>query len=322
MLGVGATSGPSDGAVTSNNFSWANDARTVTFWWRAKSPNMNTSDGAFVSFGDNSGNGTRFEIKEQQGATHTGPLRIEVQGNGFGMNPTNFDDGNWHFVAVTVPDNAIFADVSCFVDGGSNDLNTSTNTLAIATGSGPLAFGDSILTAGTNDRVPNGFLDEFQLYNRVLDPSQLSFLFNNPGSVIGSSGGDFAAYASDPAFGLASGDQKFLDDPDGDRLVNGLEAWFGTHPGVFNAGPTLVSTNGSTTTFTHPQNGTRPTDISGLYQWSPNLLDWYAGDGVDGPPGGAAVAFSANTIGTTTTVNATTSGMLEHLFLRVGVRQN
>ena len=91
---------------------------------------------------------------------------------------------------------------------------------------------------------------------------------------------------------------------------------------MFNAGLILVSTNGSTTTFTHPQNGIRPTDISGLYQWSPNLVDWYAGDGVDGPPGGAAVTFSANTIGTTATVTATTSGMVERLFFRVGVRQN
>lgn len=319
MLGAGATSGPGDGAVTSNSFSWANDARTVTFRWRADTPNANTSDGAFVSFGNNAANGTRFEIKEQQGTTNTGSLRIEVQGIGLGTNPTNFDDGNWHFVALTVPDNATFADISCFVDGGSTDLNTSANSLAIATGAGPLAFGDSILTAGSNDRVPNGFLDDFQLYDRVLDPSQLSFLFNNPGSIIGGSGGDFAAYVSDSAFGLASGDREFLDDPDGDHLVNGLEAWFGTHPGVFNAGLTLVSTNGSTTTFTHPQNGTRPTDISGLYQWSPNLVDWYAGDSVDGPPGGAAVTFSANTMGTTITVTAATSEPLKRLFLRVGV---
>jgi hypothetical protein len=184
MLGGGATVGPGDGAVTSNNFSWANDARTVTFWWRAKAPNANTSDGAFVSFGDNSANGTRFEIKEQQGTTNTGPLRIEVQGAGLGTNPTNFDDGNWHFVAVTVPNSATFAEIAWFagVRGGSlsGNLNTSGSTLAIATGTGPLAFGDSILATGTNDRVPNGYIDDFRLYNEVLTMEQISALYAIP----------------------------------------------------------------------------------------------------------------------------------------------
>jgi alpha-tubulin suppressor-like RCC1 family protein len=327
ILGSGATQGPGDGAVTSNNFAWANDARTVTFWWRAKNPNTNTTDGTFVSFGTEPGNGARFDIKEQS----TTLLRVEVQGTGQNTNPSNFDDGNWHFVAITVPDNATFADITWYAGarGGtlSGDLNSSTNTTVIATGTGPLAFGDSIVSTvtsptATNDRVPNGYLDDFHLFDEVLTPEEILFLYQNPGSVIGTSGEDFESYLSNPAFGLASGDREFLDDPDGDHLVNGLEAWFGTHPGVFNAGLALVSTNGTTTTFTHPQNGTRPTDISGFYQWSPNLVDWYAGDGVDGPPGGASVTFSANTIGTTSTVTATTSGMVERLFLRVGVRQN
>jgi hypothetical protein len=196
MLGGGNIQGPGNGAVTSNSFSWANDARTVTFWWRADSPNVNTTDGTFVSFGTEPSNGARFDIKEQHaGATQT-TLRVEVQGAGQGTNPTNFDDGNWHFVAVTVPTvgtagdgGAAFRDVSWYVNGGTIDLNTSTNTLAIATGTGPIAFGDSIVStitnpAATNDRVPNGFLDDFQLYDEVLTTEQISFLYNNPGSVI------------------------------------------------------------------------------------------------------------------------------------------
>lgn len=194
MLGGGDTQGPGNGAVTSNSFSWADDARTVTFWWRADSPNVNTTDGAFVSFGTEPGGGARFDIKEQHTATINTPLRVEVQGAGLGTNPTNFDDGNWHFVAVTVPNNATFADISWFVGvrGGtlSGDLNTSPNTLAIATGASPLAFGDSIVSTvtsptATNDRVPNGYLDDFQLYDRILTPEEILFLYNNPGSVIG-----------------------------------------------------------------------------------------------------------------------------------------
>ncbi|MFK7790972.1 MAG: LamG-like jellyroll fold domain-containing protein [Phycisphaeraceae bacterium] len=187
MLGSGETAGPGDGATTSNSFIWTSNARTLTFWWRADNPNnVNALDGTFVSFGDESGNGTRFDVKEQD-ATST-KLRVEVQGTGQNTNPITFDDGNWHFVVVTVPDAATFADIAWYagVRGGtlSGDLNTSTNSLDIATGAGPITFGDSILAVGTNDRVPNGYLDDFQLYDEVLTTEQIASLYNNPGSVI------------------------------------------------------------------------------------------------------------------------------------------
>ena len=164
-------------------------------------------------------------------------------------------------------------------------------------------------------------MDDFQLYDEVLTTEQISFLYNNPGSVIGTPADDFNAYISDPALGLDPGERGFDQDPDGDNLANGLEAWFSTHPGEFNPGLASLSTDGTVSTFTHPQNETRPTDVIGFYQWSPNLTDWYAGDGVDGPPSGSTVAFSAETIGTTTTVTATASEALDTLFLRAGVAQ-
>jgi hypothetical protein len=324
MLGAGDTQGPGNGAVTNNSFSWADDARTVTFWWRAKTPNVNTSNGTFVSFGSEPSNGARFDIKEQT----AGMLRVEVQGHGFSTNPPNFDDGNWHFVAVTVPDNATFADIAWFagVRGGtlSGNLNTSTNTLAIATGTGPIAFGDSIVSTITsptadNDRVPNGYLDDVQIYGEVLTQQEILFLYGNPGNVIEAPTADFKAYISDPAFGLAAGEQGFAQDPDGDNLANGLEAWFGTHPGEPSQGLATVAFNGTVTTFTHPQNPDRPSNVAGFYQWSPDLTTWYAGDGVDGPPDGQTVFIAPVTTGTTTTVTATASDTMKRIFLRAGV---
>jgi len=131
---------------------------------------------------------------------------------------------------------------------------------------------------------------------------------------------DFASWISDPAFGLGVADQDFTDDSDGDQLENGLEAWFGTHPGQFNAGLASIATDGSTTTFTHPQNATLPDDLTGYYEWSPNLVDWYLSG--NGPDGGNTVTFSSTTIGTTTTVTATASEGLDQIFLRAGVSQN
>jgi hypothetical protein len=114
----------------------------------------------------------------------------------------------------------------------------------------------------------------------------------------------------------------FTDDSDGDQLANGLEAWFGTDPGAFDPGLTNLANDGTATTFSHPQNEDPPSNVTGFYQWSINLTDWYAGDGVDGPPGGPIMTMSPNTVGTTTTVTATASETLKSLFLRVGAVQD
>ena len=61
---------------------------------------------------------------------------------------------------------------------------------------------------------------------------------------------------------------------------------------------------------------------TGYYEWSPNLSDWYAGNGVDGPIGGPTVNTVPSTVGTTTTVTATSSVAVQRLFLRARVAQN
>jgi hypothetical protein len=133
--------------------------------------------------------------------------------------------------------------------------------------------------------------------------------------------GRFGFWIAHPSRGLALADRGFDADPDGDSLANGLEAWFGTRPDQFDAGLTAVAVDGTTFTFSHPRNENAPSDLSGFYEWSPNLADWYAGDGIDGPAGGPAVLISPNTVDTTTTVTATASEPLERLFLRIGVLQ-
>ena len=118
------------------------------------------------------------------------------------------------------------------------------------------------------------------------------------------------------------GQAGFGDDRDGDGLVNGLEAWLGTHPGEPNVGLVGRASDGTTTTFEHSQNESPPSDLSGFYQWSPNLDDWYASDVADGPPGGATVTASTTTAAGTTTVTTIASEPLECFFLRIGVIRN
>lgn len=132
---------------------------------------------------------------------------------------------------------------------------------------------------------------------------------------------DFSAWIGNPAFALNPADQGFDVDPDGDNLTNGIEAWFGTNPGESNAGISNIASDGTTTVFTHPQNSNPPDNISVFYRWSPDLVTWYAANGLDGPPGGAAVAVSPVTVGSTTTLTATTSEALPRLFLQAEVVQ-
>ena len=109
-----------------------------------------------------------------------------------------------------------------------------------------------------------------------------------------------------------------LVDADGDGLDNGVEAFFGTHPGIPNAGIIGLLTDGTTTTFSHPQAEPALDDVTATYQWSPDLVNWYSGDGVDGPGGGLTVGIPPVTpVGGIANVTATASQPVARLFVRV-----
>lgn len=110
----------------------------------------------------------------------------------------------------------------------------------------------------------------------------------------------------------------FADDPDGDGLSNGIEAWFGTAPDSFSPGLALADSNGLS--FSHPQNPNAPTNLSASYQWSPDLVNWYGHN--QGPEGGPSVSFDAVTAGSTTVVTPTPSEELPQVFFRLEVSQS
>ncbi len=116
------------------------------------------------------------------------------------------------------------------------------------------------------------------------------------------------------------GEQRGIhDDPDGDGVKNGVENFFGTHPGSFTQGLVTGSKNGNTFTFTHPQ-GSLTSDLTVNYRWSRDLANFHHGGATSD---GTTVNFTteANTPSPgITRVTATATGNLpDRLFVDVKV---
>jgi hypothetical protein len=127
---------------------------------------------------------------------------------------------------------------------------------------------------------------------------------------LSSGAGTYAGWIG--GFGLDPADLDFADDPDRDRLANGLEALFGTNPGHGNGGLFDISRNGATVTFRHPNPEVPLTDVTGTYEWSTDLETWHAADGVEAE-GGTTVTTAAtpdSPVARVTTVVATIHGPL------------
>jgi hypothetical protein len=183
-------------------------------------------------------------------------------------------------------------------------IYTDTN---IGSAEGAAAYDASAVAAGshTYQWTLAGYASPGSDYRRI-DTAAFAIVVN-----------DFSGWiAGYPGVGGQTG---LGEDPDGDGLPNGVEAWFGTQPDESSGGLGNFSSDGATTTFTHPRSANPPVDLRIVYQWSPNLVEWFACDGVDGPVTGETVAVSSNTTHTTTTVTATASEPLDGLFLRAGV---
>lgn len=133
---------------------------------------------------------------------------------------------------------------------------------------------------------------------------------------------NYDSWIGDPALGIAPADRGFDLDPDGDGLSNGLEAWFGTDPRASNPGIVELTANGLTTTFRHPRNPHAPGNLTGVYEWSADMVNWYAGNGIAGPPGGPTVSIVPSPAQSATTVTATASRALPRLFLRARVTRS
>jgi len=108
-------------------------------------------------------------------------------------------------------------------------------------------------------------------------------------------------------------------DSDDDGLPNAIEAYFGTDPNAFTQGPCIESVDDATSILTYSINTNAPSDLTVSYQWSQNLADWFACDGVETSPSGGTVTATPLASGGVMNVNLVSNAPMTKLFFRVAV---
>jgi hypothetical protein len=116
---------------------------------------------------------------------------------------------------------------------------------------------------------------------------------------------------------------NFNQDPDGDGIDSGVEAFFGTAPNASNAGLSAVAVSGNSLTFTHPEVDPPLTDVTGSYEWSLDLSAWNpSGDDVGGTIVTIGAVQDTPESGTTTVTANITGTQPGKVFVRVVATQN
>lgn len=137
----------------------------------------------------------------------------------------------------------------------------------------------------------------------------------------GVAGNDYTAWIG--GYPGASGATGFTEDADKDGVVNGVEAYFGTDPSAVSQGLTQSFQSGGVFKFRHTKSNQLPSDVTGSYQWSTDMINWHTSGQTN--VGGVTTTVSSVTITDNASpaldeieVSATvTVGATSKLFVRV-----
>jgi hypothetical protein len=299
---------------------WTDQATNKEFQWLGANQNSTTTGNwGLTDFDTDAQTGSANFVITQQDAswinfeiTNTGGNTVTLDKLHFAASRSNSTTAPTQ-ITITLEQNGTYANppvlsaspLTALTVGSANTINLNPSSTAWT------GYELSLSTILSDDTLAAGETATFRIANNAGTARIYLDNFAISGSVGSGTppNNTFASWIS--GFDLG-GQTGFTDDFDEDGLANGIENYFGSHPGEFTSGvlPGVMNTGTGTFTFTHPVNENPASDVSAVYRWSKDLSNFhYSGESdpaettvtfTPGTPSGGRVTVTASITGTST----------------------